>query len=67
MELISIYNKGYNLSIILNSFDCTNLNTITNTVTIQKSKTSENRNSAFDTAITIKKEIPVQLNVNNKK
>jgi hypothetical protein len=67
MELISIYNKGYNLSIILNSFDCTSINIITNTVTIQKSRTSENRNSAFDTAITIKKEIPPQLNVNNKK
>ena len=67
MQLINIHNKGYNLSIILNSFGYTNLNTITNTVTIQKSRTSEARNSTFDTAITIKKEIPLQLNVNNKK
>jgi hypothetical protein len=67
MELINIYNKGYNLSITLNGFGYTNLNTITNTVTIQKSRTSETRNSSFDTAITIKKEIPLQLNVNSKK
>jgi hypothetical protein len=67
MELTNIHNKGHNVSIILNGFNCTNLNTITNTVTIQKVKSSEIRNSTFDTKITIKKEIPILLNVNNKK
>jgi hypothetical protein len=67
MELISIYNKGHNLSISLNELNYTNLNTITNTVTIQKTKSSATVNSFFDTAITIKKEISQQLDVNNKK
>jgi hypothetical protein len=67
MELTNIHNKGYNLSIILNGFDYINLNTITNTVTIQKIKNSESRNSSFDTTITIKKDINQQINVNNKK
>lgn len=67
MELFAIQNKGYNLSIILNGFIYTNLNTITNTVTIQKTIDSETVNSTFDTAVTIKKDIPTALNVNNQK
>jgi hypothetical protein len=67
MELFTIQNKGYNLSIILNGFINTRLNTITNTVTIQKTIDSETVNSTFDTAVTIKKDIPIALNVNNKK
>ena len=67
MEIVTIENKGYNLSIILNGFACTKLDTITNTVTIQKKADSETANSTFDTAITIRKQIPISLNVNNKK
>jgi hypothetical protein len=67
MQLTNIHYKGYNLSIILNGFVHTNLNTITNTVTIQRSRASDIKKSTFDTEITIKKEMPTQLNVNNKK
>jgi hypothetical protein len=67
MELVAIQNKGYSLSIILNGFIYTNLNTITNTVTIQKTIDSETVKSTFDTAVTIKKDIPIALNVNNQK
>jgi hypothetical protein len=67
MELINIHDKGYSISVILNGFSYINLNTITNTVTIQKTSTSQTANSTFDTAVTIKKQIPTQLSVNNKK
>jgi hypothetical protein len=67
MELVIIHNKGYSLSVILNGFSYTNLNTITNTVTIQKTSTPQTVNSTFDTTVTIKKQIPEPLNVNNKK
>ena len=67
MELVIIHNKGYRLSIISNGFGYTNLNTITNTVTIQKTIDSETVNSTVDTAVTIKKDMPTALNVNNKK
>jgi hypothetical protein len=67
MELINIYNKGYNISIVLNGLSYTNVNTITNTVTIQKTISSQTANSTFDTAVTIKKDTPIPLNVNNQK
>ena len=67
MNIYNIHSKGYNLSVEIDSFSFTNLDTITNTVTVKKLKLSAGTNSASNTVVTIKKESTINLNVNSIK
>jgi len=66
MDITKIYNSSYNLSAVINSLVLTSINTITNTITIQKLKGSIGSNAGTGTTITIQKDRIFTFNVNKQ-